>query len=71
MEHGAERNRQTVTDHSAPVDLENIKTGEKFSMSMSSHTYTQSERYCRNCGWVTCKGILGALICSECNEQWS
>ena len=68
--HGTERNRKLVTDRSEPVELENTATGEKFSMSMCSHTYTQTEKFCKNCGWVTCKGIIGGLFCPECTEQW-
>jgi hypothetical protein len=68
--HGTERSRKEVTEYSEPVELEDLTTGKKFSMSMSSHTYTQTEKFCKNCGWVTCKGILGALLCSGCNEQW-
>ncbi len=67
--HGSERNHKIVTEHSESVELE-IIGGPKFKMSMSSHTYTQTEKFCRHCGWVTCKGILGALICPGCSEQW-
>jgi hypothetical protein len=69
--HGTERSRKIITDRSEPVELENTITSERFSMSMCSHTYTQTEKFCRKCGWVTCKGILGALICpGECGETW-
>lgn len=69
IEHGTERNRKTVTEsYPATFVLEN---GRQITLPGGGHEYTQSERFCRKCGWVTCKGILGHLLCpGECGEQW-
>lgn len=67
---GAKRNFSEVTEYSEPVELE-VVGGPKFSMSMSSHTYTQHERFCAPCGrWVLCKGILGAIVRPCCGGSW-
>lgn len=69
-EHGTERSRKLVTEYMGDAGF-TLPDGTPIPVSAGSHTYTQSERFCRNCGWVTCKGILGALLCpGECGEQW-
>lgn len=70
MEHGTERSRKEVTEYGPMVEATHAVTGEPIRYCSGSHTYTQSERFCKNCGWVTCKGILGAILCTGCGEQW-
>ena len=68
MNHGDSRNHRTETEMShsewqtpqGPVTVPTL-----------SHTYTVSERWCEVCNeWVTAKGIMGALLCPECNTPW-
>ena len=71
IEHGTERNRKKEVTETFPGVQCETTDGHKFTMPGGGHTYTQTERYCRKCGWVTCKGILGALLCpGECGEDW-
>ena len=68
--HGTERSRAIVHESFGNADFI-MPSGEAVSLPTGGHTYTQSERFCRRCGWVTCKGILGALLCpGECGETW-
>lgn len=69
--HGEQRNWKEVTEHGPNAEFKDATTGEVvFNGPLCSHTFTQSERYCRNCGWVTCKGVLGAILCHSCNGTW-
>ena len=68
-QHGAERNRRTVTD----TDMTTFTTtgGQQFEAPLVSHTYVVTERYCATCGkWVETRGIIGAILCIECNTDW-
>jgi hypothetical protein len=69
MNHGDERNRQVVTDVGPAVEW-STTDGGRFMMPMSAHTYTQADRYCRNCGWVTCKWIIDFIVCPKCHGDW-
>lgn len=69
--HGEERNRRVVTDHGPAADFRDARTGEQvYSGPLCSHTYSVSEAFCRNCGWVERKGIVGHIACLGCGEMW-
>lgn len=67
--HGTERSRKLVTEVFEPIEAETTD-GHRFMMPTGGHTYTQTEKFCKNCGWVTCNGIIGGLFCPGCTEQW-
>ena len=67
--HGDERNRREQTD--VTYTEMQAAAGATFRVPMSSHTYVVTERYCATCGkWVETRGIIGAILCIECNTDW-
>jgi len=66
--HGQERNRRTETD----TQFADFHTPQgTVTLPAVSHTRTVSEKWCDVCGcWVTSKGIIGALLCTECGTPW-
>lgn len=69
IQHGTERSRKEVTEYAPNADF-TMPDGSTASICTGSHTYTQTEKYCRSCGWVTCKGIIDHIVCPSCHEQW-
>ena len=67
--HGTERDRKIVTDVAPAVEWRTTD-GQRFMMPTGAHTYTQADRYCRSCGWVTCKGIIDFIVCPKCHGDW-
>lgn len=69
IEHGTERNRKIVTETFAPVEAETTD-GHRFMMPTGGHTYTQADKFCRDCGWITCNGIIDFIVCPKCHGDW-
>ena len=67
--HGAERDRKEVTDVFPGVPCETTD-GHSFTMPGGSHTYTQAEKFCQGCGWITCKGVIDFIVCPKCHADW-
>lgn len=66
--HGDQRNRR----HVAETETVNFETaGGTMPVTVVTTEYTASERWCEVCGgWVTARGIMGALLCVECGTPW-
>ena len=68
--HGDSRNHHYVTE-SNPVHFQTIDTGQPIVVH-NSHSYSVSDRWCEVCkAWVEAKGIMGALLCPECDAPWN
>ena len=67
--HGENRKQYEVTE-SAPVHFRTIDDNQPITV-FNSHSYTVAERWCEVCNeWVDAKGIMGALLCPQCNASW-
>jgi hypothetical protein len=55
--HGAERNRRMETTSLGPP----LRCEDGFSLPASSITESVVEKFCTQCGWIECRGVMGAL----------
>lgn len=73
FKHGDERNhrieRKALGD---PVTLLDAQTDEPiYHGHLIFSEYTVKEKYCKECGWQTVKGILAELMgCPSCGREW-
>ena len=68
--HGDERNRRQETERTTQT-FHTIQGPPTEVVAGMSHTRTVTERWCEVCDdWVTTYGIMGALLCPQCNATW-
>lgn len=71
LEHGQERNRRMERQYSE----QNFKTldGKPLNISFCSSELSVAEKYCKHCNdWVSTEslGIIGFIVCPDCNNKW-
>lgn len=46
-------------------------TGQEIQTPLFATSESVSERWCATCGaWVEARGIIGGLVCQQCNTAW-